>query len=269
MEQWYHRHLPDPRLLMDGDSQLPCQIAARRQHRDAARTLLPSAPLASLFADGELELRGPPSLAAIAGGVLRDTLARDLQQALQLEEAAEATEQEQQEGAQEEACVSDDADACAAAADAVALDSRVERHGCCKPGHDEAAAAVQPGSRPAAASAALAADGNAEGAAPPAAAAAAAPPPPASDASDVVCGVCFDGLPQVALSPCRHELCIDCCQHLLALNSRCVMACPFCRAAVAHLRPLLSGDLPDAHQQQQLSLRVAPAAAAVPAPLVV
>ncbi|WIA19351.1 hypothetical protein OEZ85_003981 [Tetradesmus obliquus] len=79
MEQWHHRHMPDPRLVMDGDYFLSCQVAVRRQHTVLARMLLPSTPLASLFADGEVTALGPPSLAQIAGNVLRQAMETELQ----------------------------------------------------------------------------------------------------------------------------------------------------------------------------------------------
>lgn len=267
MEHWYHRHLPDPRLLMDGDSWLPCQIAARRQHRALARMLLPSTPLASLFADGELELLGPSTLAAIAAAVLRSTLAGDLKQCVQQQQqhkqcscgvsrcnSTSGAAELQGEAAGEpapagSACNGDDDDAgaCAAAADAAAaLDSRVRGHSD-KPIDGAAAAGSAQLPRPA--SPGLSTGGSGASAASSA----------SSEASDDVCGVCFDAAPQVVLWPCSHELCAGCCTHLLALDSRCVLACPFCRGGVAHLRPVnrvdetpQGGDsLPPSFQQAQ------------------
>jgi hypothetical protein len=44
-----------------------------------------------------------------------------------------------------------------------------------------------------------------------------------------LCGVCFEAAPLVMLQPCKHQLCVGCCSHLLHMNSRCVLVCPFCR----------------------------------------
>ncbi|KAF6258492.1 ankyrin repeat-containing domain protein [Scenedesmus sp. NREL 46B-D3] len=93
MEQWHHRRMPDPRLAMDGDDYLPCQVAVRRQHTALARMLQPGTPLASLFGDGEVTVLGPPSLAQIAGSVLRQAMETELleiQQATGLTQAVEA-----------------------------------------------------------------------------------------------------------------------------------------------------------------------------------
>jgi hypothetical protein len=84
-----------------------------------------------------------------------------------------------------------------------------------------------------------------------------------------VCGVCFDMPPQVRLAPCGHQLCTGCCQSLLAMNSRCIMVCPFCRGGVAHLEPLHApagaGTGPAA---VHAPLRPEPAFAVASAPLV-
>lgn len=203
MEHWYHRHLPDPRLLLDGDSFLPCQVAARRNHAVAANMLLPSNPITSLFADGDASLVGPPSLAAIAGAVLRATLAGDLDQVMQQQEGQEQAEEQ---GSAPAAAAGENG-SCAEADRHVAAGSPLEVAG------DVPAAPARTTVE-------------------------AAPSPASSDAGDAVCGVCFDVPPQVQLSPCGHSLCTDCCQSLLAMNSRCVMVCPFCRGGVGHLQPM-------------------------------
>jgi hypothetical protein len=41
--------------------------------------------------------------------------------------------------------------------------------------------------------------------------------------------VCFEAAPLVMLQPCKHQLCVGCCSHLLHMNSGCVLVCPFCR----------------------------------------
>jgi hypothetical protein len=219
VEHWYHRHLPDPRLLLDGDSFLPCQVAARRHHADAAHMLMPSNPITTLFADGDASLVGPPSLAAIAGAVLRATLAGDLNVVMQQQQGQEQQGQEQEEQADEQVQGS----APAAGADE-------EDGSCAEADRSDAAAAAGSAS-------AVAGD---EPAAPACTAAEAAPSPASSDAGDAVCGVCFDVPPQVQLRPCGHTLCTDCCQSLLAMNSRCVMVCPFCRGGVGHLQPVVA-----------------------------
>jgi len=195
VEHWYHRHLPDPRLLLDGDNFLPCQIAARRNHADIARMLLPSNPMSSLFAEGELNLVGPPSLAAIAGAVLRGTLAGDLERVQQHEEPHQehTTAAADAPAAETAAAETPDVSSVAAVQSADAAAAEVEE---CDVADT------------------------------------------ASCAADKVCGVCFDVTSQVRLVPCGHELCAACCRSLLALNSRCVMVCPFCRGGVAHLEPL-------------------------------
>lgn len=198
VEHWYHRHLPDPRLLLDGDNLLPCQIAVRRNHADIARMLLPSNPMSSLFAEGELSLVGPPSLATIAGAVLRGTLAGDL----------ERVQQHEQPHQEHTAAAADEPAAESSAAEVPDVSS---------------VAAVQSADAASAASAEVEECVAAEA---------------ASSAADKVCGVCFDATSQVRLVPCGHELCAGCCRSLLALNSRCVMACPFCRGGVGHLVPL-------------------------------
>lgn len=195
VEHWYHRHLPDPRLLLDGDNFLPCQVAARRNHTEAAQMLLPTNPIMSLFAGEDVGLLGPPSLAAIAGAVLRATLAGDLNQLVQ-------QEQQQQD---EQTSASVPAEATAVPEDATA--------------EDISAAAPEHAATEASADLDSSADAD-------------------SCEGDKVCGVCFDVPPQVVLSPCGHQLCTDCCQSLLAMNSRCVMVCPFCRGGVGHLKPV-------------------------------
>lgn len=197
VEHWYHRHLPDPRLLLDGDSFLPCQVAARRNHAEAARLLLPSQPITSLFADGDLSLLGPPSLAAIAGAVLRATLAGDLNQVLQQEQEQQDCAEASAEGDAE----SEAEEGVAEGAPGPAADANVQDDATELAGTAEAADA-------------------------------------ASSVGDKVCGVCFDMPPQVLLAPCGHQLCTGCCQSLLAMNSRCIMVCPFCRGGVAHLERL-------------------------------
>lgn len=238
VEHWYHRHLPDPRLLLDGDSFLPCQVAARRNHAEAARMLLPSQPITSLFADGDLSLLGPPSLAVIAGAVLRATLAGDLDQVLQQDEQKQqadcaAATAECGAGLDAEALVEGDVAAVPAGAQGPAADAEVQ----------DASAGLT---------------------------ASTAATDTVSIVGDKVCGVCFDMPPQVHLAPCGHQLCTGCCQSLLAMNSRCIMVCPFCRGGVAHLRalrgPAGAGTGPAA---VHAPLCPEPAFAAASAPLVV
>jgi hypothetical protein len=284
LERWAQRNLPDPRLLVDGDSHLPCHVAARREHEQLTRMLLPSVSLQAMFADGELEACGPPSLAAIAGLVLRRTLADDLQATRR--QQAEAQSQQQQgkqgEGAEDgprvarsisnasntstssssgggttlaAACVASQlqrapagkARLCSAAraGGAPPRDSAGGREHLGMHARERRQARLQAGGKAANAGRALDASGGGGDARAPAAATAAAAAAAGQAAScgshaglDALCGVCLDAAPQVALAPCSHELCIGCCQRLLALNSRCVMVCPFCRASVARLLPL-------------------------------
>ncbi|KAF8058857.1 XBAT31 [Scenedesmus sp. PABB004] len=211
---WHHRQMPDPRLIMDGDGLLPCQVAARRQHGALAQALLPRTPLAAVIGEGHLVALGPPTLAALAGAALRQSIAADL---ARIERAP----------APGAAAGADDAGAGEAPPPA-------EQRGA------DAAERERGGAPVAAAddrSVAAGSDGEEE----------------------ELCGVCFDVLPQVLLSPCRHRLCCSCVRHLLALQSRCVMVCPFCRAGVDHLAPAAAAAEPEAP--------VAPAAPAAPAAL--
>jgi hypothetical protein len=270
---------------MDGDMHLPCQVAARREHEELAHMLLPSTPLEGMFAEGELQTFGPPTLAAIAGKVLRSTLLGDLQPMLQ----AEAQQQQQHDAAhavlpallrRAASCASADGsdsdgvstsslsssfvplaavrfasqrpasldELCdAAAAGVAALASGGRRFPRRARGHSaqqqqaEEEEASQPAAPRALPVAAAQRELDEEAAALPAVVAepVVAEPAGTQDASgDALCGVCLDAAPQVALAPCSHELCVGCCQRLLALNSRCVMVCPFCRASVARLLPL-------------------------------
>lgn len=221
MEQWHHRHMPDPRLVMDGDYFLSCQVAVRRQHTVLARMLLPSTPLASLFADGEVTVLGPPSLAQIAGNVLRQAMETELQgiqrgSGLQ-EEADEAAAAAAAPVPAAAAAAVDEEEVAARAADAAAA------HGvpACKsprlPLNQQRAAAATAGS----AAAALPLERSASNSSNCSAA--------GSSCSDDLCGVCFEAAPLVMLQPCKHQLCVGCCSHLLHMNSRCVLVCPFCR----------------------------------------
>lgn len=221
VDQWQHRRMPDPRLVMDGEDRLPCQVAMRRQHNEVARMLLPSTPLSSLFADGELTVLGPASLAEIAGTVLRQTMERELQNIQQTMGSAGLLPGQEPSSA-------------AAAADAIvsvpAGDPGHERQlqqDCgdrpntaqCKPfgglqdlqGATTATVAV--GEQPAGGAAWNSTTCRQV----------------SSCASEEVCGVCFEARPCVALEPCKHQLCIPCCAHLLEMHSRCVLMCPFCR----------------------------------------
>jgi hypothetical protein len=215
VETWSHRHLPDPRLLLDGDSFLPCQVAARRQHAGVARMLLPSNPIASLFGPGDLNLVGPPTLAALAGAVLRATLSEDLGQLLA--QAHEARKQRLRSNSAA-SVASTDAASVAEASDAAACSSEEEdcsafeasEEGCCSEEHEHAAGDTEAGSHAAS----------------------------SSVGDDALCGVCFDAVSEVVLAPCGHQLCASCCKSLLDLNSRCVMQCPFCRGGVGHLAPI-------------------------------
>jgi hypothetical protein len=263
MEQWQHRHMPDPRLVMDGDDFLPCQVAVRREHTALARMLLPSTPLASLFGEGEIVVLGPPSLAQIAGSVLRQVMEAELQgiqQATglaQAEDPAAAAAGASDPAAAGEASVAaagdsitaaaagdavvavsaaaaaaagtaqDDGEAAARAADAAAA------HGvpACKtpmqPQHAGSAAAAvaeqDAGSAATVMSLERSASSSSECSCSGCSAAA------SSCSSDDLCGVCFEAAPLVALQPCKHQLCLGCCSHLLHMNSRCVLVCPFCR----------------------------------------
>ena len=169
--------------------------------------LLPSNPITSLFGENDLNLLGPPTLAAIAGAVLRATLDRDLG-ALQMQE-------------QEEPVSTSTGDAC----------SEVDV------GHSKQGAeaeSLSAGSVPMVmveevstqtaddVSDSLTANSIAS----------------MSSAGDRVCDVCFDAATQVRLAPCSHELCLSCCKSLLDMNSRCVMMCPFCRGGVGHFMPV-------------------------------
>eukprot|EP00879_Flechtneria_rotunda_P000452 GHRR01000551.1.p1 GENE.GHRR01000551.1~~GHRR01000551.1.p1 ORF type:complete len:601 (+),score=258.81 GHRR01000551.1:339-2141(+) len=334
VETWAQRQMPDPRLIMDGDDQLPCQVAASRQHRALAAMLLPSASLAAIFTDDELPQIGPPSLASLAAAALRGQLDREFSS---IEQGA------QQHGCQPAnglapvidrkppwhaaAYVAEglDYDVADAAADeepagAVAIRARPASAGiapaACQSaaalpvdeGFDSAIAIASSSLLPAEWQATMLAAGvdsrdssnsdiwtnvyedgresnrkaehttaaeqaNEHKQQPPhcmitpdysnpTAATSAGDEMSSSSvvssdelsSEDDVCGVCFDTQPVVALAPCNHQLCVSCCRHLLAMNSRCVLACPFCRSSVGHLA--LVG------QQQQQS---APATLAFPA----
>lgn len=194
VETWSHRHLPDPRLLLDGDNFLPCQIAARRQYPSVAHMLLPSNPIGP----GDLNLVGPPTLAAIAGAVLRSTLSQDLGQLLQKEQEGRRQRMHMHSGSSLASVAS-----TAEASDAAACSS--DEGDCFATDEDEHEVHSPAGS---------------------------------AAGDDAMCGVCFDAPAQVALAPCGHQLCTSCCKSLLDLNSRCVMQCPFCRGGVGHLAPI-------------------------------
>jgi hypothetical protein len=264
MEQWHHRHMPDPRLVMDGDDFLPCQVAVRRQHTALARMLLPSTPLASLFGEGDIVVLGPPSLAQIAGSVLRQVMEAELQgiqQATGLAQerdpaaAAAAAAGAAAAGEASVAAAGDSITAAAAAGDAAVADSAAAAatataqddgeaaaraadaaaaHGvpACKtpmqPQHAASAAAAAGAEQDAGSAANVmslerSASSSSECSCSGCSAAA------SSCSSDDLCGVCFEAAPLVALQPCKHQLCLGCCSHLLHMNSRCVLVCPFCR----------------------------------------
>jgi hypothetical protein len=247
MEQWHHRRMPDPRLVMDGDDFLPCQVAVRRQHTALARMLLPSTPLVSLLGEGEVTVLGPPSLAQIAGGVLRQAMEAELQGIQQATGVAQPDDAAAAAGGEASvptggdsitaadaaavaaaAAAQDDGEAAARAADAAAA------HGvpACKtpdmPQHGGAAAVAEQAAgsagtvlsleRSASSSSGRSCGGCSSAA--------------SSCSSDDMCGVCFEAAPLVALQPCKHQLCLGCCLHLLQMNSRCVLVCPFCRWVV-------------------------------------
>lgn len=212
---------------MDGDNFLPCQIAARRNHAEVARMLLPSNPITSLFEEGDLSLLGPPTLAAIAGAVLRATLAGDLDQLMQQEQQAQ----------QEEGSSADDssADGSTEAEDGCA-EPCAHAEEACESQTVSPAAAPAPEAEPVAVAAkAAVVPAEAGGDLPYARADSSLS---SSSAGDTVCGVCFDLSAEVRLNPCGHQLCLNCCKSLLDLNSRCVMVCPFCRRGVGHLVPV-------------------------------
>lgn len=225
--------MPDPRLVMDGDDQLPCQIAARRQHAQLARLLLPSTPLSTVMENIEGVLLGPPSLANIAAAVLRENLHAELTQAQQqLGVTPEQQQQTEPEAAADSMDVIFDMEEESDAEQLQHVEQPEQRDA-------KLPAATQQGpvaqllrvhvvheadtpecssmlSRPSIISGSVASSSH-------------------SCDSSMLCGVCFDQAPQVTLAPCDHQLCLNCCKHLLALNSRCVLSCPFCRANVAHV----------------------------------
>lgn len=235
VERWNHRHLPDPRLLMDGDNFLPCQIAARRGRESIARMLLPSNPITSLFDDNDLNLLGPPTLAAIAGAVLRGTLANDLGALMQEQEDPVSTS------------TGDAGSSVDAATAALAAPSEQLADG---EGTEEESLSA------ASAAALVVEEASTETTDDVPKSLAANSIASMSSAGDRVCDVCFDAATQVRLAPCSHELCLSCCKSLLDMNSRCVMVCPFCRGGVRHLMPVC----------QPVERSVAMVAAATPFP---
>jgi hypothetical protein len=68
----------------------------------------------------------------------------------------------------------------------------------------------------------------------------ATPVTPGNGASDTdedgACGVCFETACMAVLQPCRHQLCLSCCQQMLGLEGCRMMLCPFCRAPVGRLQ---------------------------------
>jgi hypothetical protein len=177
--------------------------------------LLPSNPITSLFDDNDLNLLGPPTLAAIAGAVLRGTLANDLGALMQEQEDPVST-------STGDAGSSVDA---ATAALAAPTEQLADGEGTEEVSLSAAAALVVEEASTETTDdvpKSLAANSIAS----------------MSSAGDRVCDVCFDGATQVRLAPCSHELCLSCCKSLLDMNSRCVMMCPFCRGGVGHFMPV-------------------------------
>lgn len=230
--------MPDPRLVMDAEDQLPCQVAARRHHAQLARMLLPSTPISTVVQDIEGVVLGPPSLANIVAAVLRDNLHNELvqvQQHLGLtlegeqpqeqepvieQDAAEETifdmelhsehlqQPEQQQGVQHAVTLAEDA--------TIGLDlERVELLKQLDAASVDASDCSSSANGPSL-TCDLASNSS-------------------SSNGEAVCGVCFDEPAQVALAPCVHKLCVTCCKQLLDLDSKCVLVCPFCRGNVAHV----------------------------------
>jgi hypothetical protein len=191
---------------MDGDNFLPCQIAARRGRDSIARMLLPSNPITSLFGENDLNLLGPPTLAAIAGAVLRATLDKDLAVLMQEQEEPVST-------STGDAGSGVNAGPSKQGSEAESLSAGSVPTVVVEEASTETADDV-PESPIANSIASM------------------------SSAGDRVCDVCFDATTQVRLAPCSHELCLSCCKSLLDMNSRCVMVCPFCRGGVGHFMPV-------------------------------
>jgi hypothetical protein len=180
--------------------------------------LLPSNPITSLFDENDLNLLGPPTLAAIAGAVLRGTLAKDLGALMQEQEEPVSTSTGD---------AGSSVDAAAAAALAAPSEQLADGEGT----EEESLSAA-----PAAALVVEEASTETTDDVPNSLAANSIAS--MSSAGDRVCDVCFDAATQARLAPCSHELCLSCCKSLLDMNSRCVMVCPFCRGGVRHLMPV-------------------------------
>lgn len=240
---------------MDSDDLLPCQIAARRQHADLARLLLPSTPLDEVVAGAPVVLLGPPTLATIAGSMLRARMTAQLQliKGTECDCCAVCTGVSHGEGrcdcqspplTQEEARSQQQqqADVVARADVAVPLPKLVSD---AMLAIDAAAAAATPPSMRC--SSVCSSSSSSHG------------------HSDSRCGVCFDADACVRLLPCGHRLCSECCSHLLDLGThRCVLTCPFCRGSVGSLGPVGGIGIDDAAVEAAV-LQAAAAAASNPA----
>lgn len=222
--------MPDPRFVMDGDEQLPCQVAARRQHEQLAHMLMPSTPLASILENVEGVLLGPPSLANIAAAALRENLRAELT-SVQQQVATVALEGEPH------GLECEDPDA----GDTIfAMDEHIEQqphHDCLMSAGGALLSELEHNCEvTAAAFARCSSASSSHNSSSHAHLLSFSVTSSCSSAdSTVMCGVCFEQVPAISFAPCKHQLCVDCCKQLLDLNSRCVLTCPFCRCNVAHI----------------------------------
>eukprot|EP00878_Enallax_costatus_P004478 GHUV01004718.1.p1 GENE.GHUV01004718.1~~GHUV01004718.1.p1 ORF type:complete len:292 (+),score=101.94 GHUV01004718.1:1255-2130(+) len=242
-DRWHQRRMPDPRLVMDAEDQLPCQVAARRHHPQLARMLLPSTPMSSAVESVEGVVLGPPSLANIAAAILRDNLHHEL---VQVQHQLGLPVEENQQEPEQHPIVQD------AAEEAIFdielhpddVEQQVQLEAQCEA---EPAAVTGPAAVTEAnldlehvellehlAAASLDAAECSSTASGPSLTCSLVSRSSSTDSS-ALCGVCFDQPAHVTLAPCVHKLCVTCCKQLLALNSKCVLMCPFCRANVAHV----------------------------------
>jgi hypothetical protein len=251
-------------VLLDDLNRLPCQVATVHGHTDVARLLQPGVPLAQLLGGGSagpsgLYLAGPPALKLLAAAALRahqEATLKSARAALGLAggDAAGAfggagARCHRGHGQRLHSALSCDPVRGHAHPKAAVFDfagSRSDDGGSEEPATPMSGAVLfgsgcgNDNGCSTSASALQLAAGPAHGAPGCGCGCGSATDSDAGSETgdgDGCCGICLDAEPAVALRPCQHALCADCCGRLFTMNHANVVACPFCRATVGSFAP--------------------------------